>query len=109
MHFLGDNPREVIADLFMGKEKFAKKYLLNPRAWKALLEASTIFGKSRNLTSILKAQHLLLFAKSFMEKHDLDASRIARCNYAIAETDGVYPFCAFNNLHRFPKGKNDEF
>ncbi len=104
--FLGNNSREIIADLFRGKERFARKHILNPNAWRALLEASAIFGKSRKLSAILKAQHILLFAKSFMEKNDLDASRIAKCNYAIAATDGVYSFCAYNNLHRFSKGKS---
>ncbi len=103
-HFLGNNSREIIADLFRGKEKFARKHITNPKAWRALLEASSIFGKSKKLSSILKAQHILLFAKSFMEKDSLDENRIALCNYAIAETDGVYSFCAFNNLHRFAKG-----
>ncbi len=101
--FLGNNSHEIIADLFSGKERFAKKHVLNPNAWKALLEASAIFGKSRKLSAILKARHILLFAKSFMEKNDLDESRIAKCNYAIATTNGVYPFCAYNNLHRFTK------
>ena len=102
--FLGSNTREIIADLFDGKEKFARKHILNPSAWKALLEASAIFGRSKKLSAILKAQHILLFAKSFMERNGLDESRIHQCNYGIATTDGVYSFCAYNNFHRFSKG-----
>ncbi len=101
--FLGKNRREIIAELFGGKEKFARKHILNPNAWRALLEASAIFGSTRKLSEILKAQHILLFAKSFMEKKDLDESRINKCNYGIAATDGVFSFCAYNNLHRFSK------
>jgi len=32
----------------------------------------------------------------------LDPERVNRCCYAITDTAGVYSFCAFNNLYRFP-------
>ena len=32
----------------------------------------------------------------------LDPERIARCCYDITDAEGVYSFCAFNNLYRFP-------
>ena len=32
----------------------------------------------------------------------LDPERVAACCYGITDADGVYSFCAFNNLYRFP-------
>lgn len=102
--FLGSKGREILADLFLGKERFARKHIFHPKGWKALLEASAIFGSSGGLSSVLQSRHLLLFAKSFMEKEDLRESRLSLCNYALAETDGLYSFCAYNNLRRFQNG-----
>jgi len=101
LKFLGPDKRRVILDLFMGKERFARKYWRDPRAWQVLIEAAAIFGRNPNLKTILKSKHLLLFAKSFMEKEKLNPLRVNECNYALAATDGVYSFCAYNNLHRF--------
>ena len=98
--FFGTNRREKLLDLFMGRERFARKYMADPRAWKLLLESSAIFGKPPSLSSILKANHLLIFAKGFMEKTKLDPNRIGNCCYGIAATNGVYSFCAYNNLYR---------
>ena len=102
--FLGENKRSVILDLFMGKEKFGRKHLLNPKMWKLLQEGFGIFGQPPGLRSILDSKHILLFAKSFMERGAMDDERIDRCNYAIAEADEVYSFCAFNNIHRCKGG-----
>jgi len=99
--FLGENRRAKIMDLFMGKERFILKHLFDPSAWKLLLEAKNIFGNNPSLQSILKAKHLLLFAKSFMENDTLESNRVKKCNYAIAATDGVFSFCAYNNRYRF--------
>ena len=104
--FFGTDRREKLLDLFMGKERFARKYLTDPRAWKLLLEAAAIFGRPPSLGSILKANHLLIFAKGFMDKTKLDPDRIERCCYGIAATDGVYSFCAYNNLYRNHQAAN---
>lgn len=98
---LGDDQQRIIGDLFMGKERFCRKYLFDPKIWQLIIEAAAIFGDSPNLKSILQARHLLLFAKSFMEKETLDFNRIDQCCYGIATDDGVYSFCSYNNLHRF--------
>jgi len=99
--FLSSDKQGVILDLFMGKARFCQKYLLNPKSWPLLVEAAAIFGKSPDLQSILQARHLLLFAKSFMERKTLDLNRIDQCCYGIATEEGVYSFCAYNNLHRW--------
>jgi uncharacterized radical SAM superfamily Fe-S cluster-containing enzyme len=101
LKFLGRDKRRVILDLFMGKERFARTYWRDPKAWQVLIEAASIFGRNPNLQAILKSKHLLLFAKSFMEKNQLNPQRVNECNYGIATTDGVYSFCAYNNLYRF--------
>lgn len=101
--FLGEDSRTKVLDLFMGKERFCQKHLTNPKIWKVLMEAIKIFGSSPNITSVLKAKHILLFAKSFMERGAMDAERIEQCSYGISGADGVYSFCAFNNIHRFPQ------
>jgi len=36
-----------------------------------------------------------------MDKNVLDAERVNNCCYAISGKDGVFSFCAYNNLHRF--------
>jgi uncharacterized radical SAM superfamily Fe-S cluster-containing enzyme len=105
MNYLGKDKRTKILDLFSGRDRFYRKYLADPKAWKLLLEAAAIFGDRPSMKSILSARHILLFAKSFMEKDTLQPDRVERCNYAIAKTDGVYSFCAYNNLYRF-KSKN---
>jgi hypothetical protein len=100
VRFLGDDARETVLGLFRGKREFFLNYLCNPRAWGVIAKAAPIFG--RNPFNVLDAKHILLFAKSFMERDALDPERVARCCYGITDTDGVYSFCAFNNLHRFP-------
>jgi uncharacterized radical SAM superfamily Fe-S cluster-containing enzyme len=99
-NFFGTDRREKLLDLFMGRERFARKYMTDPRAWKLLLEGTAIFGSPPSLGSIMKAKHLLIFAKGFMEKSKLDPKRIENCCYGIAAADGVYSFCAYNNLYR---------
>lgn len=101
--FLGKEPRQVLLDLFRGKEYFCRKYLINPRSWQFIREAFDIFGNEHRLQSILQARHILLFAKSFMNGPDLDLDRLNRCCYGIATDQGVYSFCAYNNLHRFSR------
>jgi 7,8-dihydro-6-hydroxymethylpterin dimethyltransferase len=98
--FLGDDSREKVLALFGGKRRFFSCYLSNPGAWRLIARAAPIFGW--NPLNVLTTPHLLLFAKSFMERDALDGERIARCCYGITDADGVYSFCAFNNLHRFP-------
>ncbi|NNK58401.1 MAG: radical SAM protein [Desulfofustis sp.] len=100
-NFIGRNPRQILLDLFRGKEYFCRKYLISPRTWKFLAEAVDIFGTEHRLQSLLKARHILLFAKSFMDRPTLDPSRLNKCCYGIATDKGVYSFCAYNNLHRF--------
>jgi hypothetical protein len=98
--FLGDDRRETVLGLFAGKAAFFRRYLCNPAAWRLIAKAAPIFG--RNPVNVLRTSHLLLFAKSFMERDALDPERVARCCYGITDTAGVYSFCAFNNLYRFP-------
>lgn len=98
--FLGDDARDTVLGLFAGKRAFFTRYLCNPDAWRLIAKAAPIFGKSP--LGVLRSQHLLLFAKSFMERDALDPERIARCCYGITDAEGVYSFCAFNNLYRFP-------
>ena len=104
-NFLGNEPRQILLDLFRGKDYFCRKYLINPRTWKFLLEAVDIFGKERRIQSILQATHILLFAKSFMDRPDLDPERLSNCCYGIVDRAGVYSFCAYNNVHRFKNKK----
>jgi len=98
--FLGDDSREKVLALFRGKREFFACYLSNPGAWRLIAKAAPIFGY--NPLNVLKTKHLLLFAKSFMERDALDPERVNRCCYGITDTAGVYSFCAFNNLYRFP-------
>lgn len=97
---LGADQRNTILDLFQGKHKFLLRHLNNPGLWRAFCQAAPIFGKQPRLASILKADHLLLFAKSFMEPSGMLDERIDRCCYALAESRGVFSFCAYNNIHR---------
>ena len=101
--FLGLDRRQTILDLFQGKQKFYQKHLFDPKTWKALIEAVAIFGKRPSFQSIMNSNHILLFAKSFMESSSMDVGRVKQCCYGIAGTKGVYSFCAYNNLHRFPR------
>ena len=96
---VGDDPRTKVLDLFMGKVKFAAKHLTNANALRALRQAAPIFGGDPR--NVLEAKHLLVFAKSFMERDSMEDERIDQCIYAISGTEGVYSFCAFNNLYRF--------
>jgi 7,8-dihydro-6-hydroxymethylpterin dimethyltransferase len=98
--FLGDNSRDKVLGLFGGKQQFFSCYLANPGAWKLIAKAAPIFGA--NPLNVLRSKHLLLFAKSFMERDALDPERVSQCCYGITDTKGVFSFCAFNNLYRFP-------
>ena len=99
--FLGSDRRQTILDLFQGKAKFIGKHLLHPRTWKLLAEAAAIFGPIPRPKTILEARHLLLFAKSFMEREDVSCDRLQKCVYAMATDDGPVSFCAYNHFHRF--------
>jgi len=100
LRFLGDDGRDKVLGLFRGKRDFFVNYLCNPRAWRLIAKAAPIFGS--NPLNVMSSKHILLFAKSFMEREALDPDRVARCCYGITDADGVYSFCAFNNLYRFP-------
>ncbi|HZR82360.1 MAG TPA: radical SAM protein [Candidatus Binatia bacterium] len=106
LRFLGDDRREKVLGLFAGKREFFTRFLCNPRAWKLIAQAAPIFGASP--LNVLRAQHILLFAKSFMERDALDPARVASCCYGITDQEGVYSFCAFNNLYRFPDRTRSE-
>ena len=97
--FLGDDRRDALLDLFAGKREFFTRRLCRPEAWRLIAKAAPIFGY--NPLNVLRTPHLLLFAKSFMERDGLDAERVHACAYGISGADGVYSFCAFNNLYRF--------
>ena len=99
LSFLGKNSREKILAGFSGKKAFFFRYLLNPEAWRLIAKAAPIFGN--NPYNVLQSKSLLLFAKSFMEKDSLDPQRIQQCCYAITGEEGVFSFCAYNNLYRF--------
>jgi uncharacterized radical SAM superfamily Fe-S cluster-containing enzyme len=99
LEFLGDEGREKILGLFAGKRSFSLRYLSNSAAWKLLAKATPIFGN--NPVNVLSSKHILLFAKSFMERDAMDQERIKRCCYGITGAKGVFSFCAFNNLYRF--------
>ena len=103
--FLGTDKRQILLDLFKGKNYFCHKYLLKPQSWALLFEATAVLGRRGGLQSLLKAKHLLLFAKSFMERSAFDTSRLDQCCYGIVARDGVYSFCAYNNLYRIPTTK----
>ena len=97
--FLGDDSRDTVLGLFAGKREFFARHLCNPDAWRLIAKAAPIFRKPLD---VLRTKHLLLFAKSFMERDALDPERVDRCCYGITGSEGVYSFCAFNNLYRFP-------
>ncbi len=100
--FFGNEPRNKIMATFAGKKEFFFRHLFNPNAWKLIAKAAPIFGS--NPYNMLRTDHLLLFAKSFMETDTLDSQRIDQCCYAIAAEEGIFSFCAYNNLHRFSNG-----
>ncbi|MEW6272166.1 MAG: radical SAM protein, partial [Thermodesulfobacteriota bacterium] len=81
LRFLGDDSRDKVLALFRGKRDFFWRYLCNPRAWALIAKAAPVFGS--NPLSVLDAKHILLFAKSFMERDALDPERVARCCYGI--------------------------
>jgi uncharacterized radical SAM superfamily Fe-S cluster-containing enzyme len=97
--FLGNERRNMVLDAFAGKRAFFFRYLTNPEGWKLITKAVPIFGT--NPFNVLRTKNILLFAKSFMEREGLDPDRISRCCYAITGKDGVFSFCAYNNLYRF--------
>ena len=97
--FLGEDHRNKILATFAGKKDFFFRHLLNPKAWRLIKKAAPIFHS--NPYNVLRTDHLLLFAKSFMEKDTLDPQRISQCCYAISAQEGVFSFCAYNNLYRF--------
>jgi uncharacterized radical SAM superfamily Fe-S cluster-containing enzyme len=98
--FLGRNGRGKIFDLFDGKKEFFRRYMPNPRLWKILSKAAPIFND--NPLNALRSKHILLFAKSFMPPEALDPDRVEGCCYGITDKEGVFSFCVFNNLYRFP-------
>ncbi len=97
--FLGTRRREIILAGFAGKRDFFFRHLCNARAWRLIAKAAPIFG--RNPFNVLQRKTILLFAKAFMEKQDLDPQRMRHCCYAITGPGGVFSFCAYNNLYRF--------
>ena len=99
--FLGKNRHEKILAGFAGKADFFFRHLMSPSAWRLIAKAAPIFGA--NPFNVLKSKHILLFAKSFMEKDAMTRDRLRQCCYAITTPDGVYSFCAYNNHHRFAK------
>ena len=101
VQFLGDNASEKVLAGFAGKADFFFKYLTNPSAWRLIARAAPIFGN--NPYNVLKSKHILLFAKSFMEKEAMAPERVQHCCYAITTPDGVYSFCAYNNHYRFAR------
>ncbi|MFH1057331.1 MAG: radical SAM protein [Pseudomonadota bacterium] len=97
--FLGRKKRERLLDLWEGRKAYYLKHLANPAAWRLIAKAAAIFGP--NPASVVNTPHLLIFAKSFMERAALTPERVGQCCYAVTTPQGVYSFCAYNNLHRF--------
>ena len=97
--FMGAKRREIILAGFSGKRDFFFRHLCNANAWRLIAKAAPIFG--RNPYNVLQRKTILLFAKSFMEKQNLDPQRMGQCCYAITGPGGVFSFCAYNNLYRF--------
>ena len=104
--FLGENPREKIMGLFSGKKAFFSRHLVSPAALKLIAKAAPIFG--HNPLNVVRTDHILLFAKGFMDGPDLDPERVKRCCYGIASGDGVFSFCAYNNLYRSSHGSCEQ-
>ena len=101
LEFLGENSHEKLLDAFSGKREFFRRWLSKPSGWKLIAKAAPVFG--RNPLKVLETNHILLFAKSFMEHHSLHPERVNRCCYGISADRGVFSLCAFNNLYRFPE------
>ncbi|MEE9496765.1 MAG: radical SAM protein [Desulfobacterales bacterium] len=99
IEFLKNDGRQQILGAFAGKKDFFFRHLTSPVAWKLIAKAAPIFGK--NPYNVLRRKHILLFAKSFMDKDTLDTKRIDSCCYGITGEEGVFSFCAYNNLYRF--------
>lgn len=97
--FLGTDTREKILSLFSGKKSFYTKYLKDRRMWGMLAKAAPIFGA--NPYNWVRTQHLLLFAKSFMDAGCRQRNRLDQCCFALTGDAGVVSFCAYNNHHRF--------
>lgn len=97
--FLEKNGRGKIFDLFDGKKNFLRHHLLNRELWNILSKATPIF--KNNPLNVIRSKHILIFAKSFMAPEALDPERIKRCCYGITDKEGVFSFCAFNDLYRF--------
>jgi uncharacterized radical SAM superfamily Fe-S cluster-containing enzyme len=110
LDFLGDNARQVVIDMANGTPEFFARHLTNPRAWKFIAKAAPIFGHKP--FNVLRSKHLLLWAKAFMERPALDSARVDDCCYAMVDAEGVFSFCAYNNLYRVPErlgeGKREE-
>ncbi len=104
--FMGENRRETVLDLFAGKRKFFSRRLVNPAVWKLMAKAAPIFGY--NPFNVINTEHILLFAKAFMEPHSVDPERVNQCCYGISTAEGVFSFCAYNNLYRFPTGTHTQ-
>lgn len=98
--FMGVEVHQKVLASIAGKREFFFRYLANPAAWRLITKASPIFGS--NPFNVLRTKNILLFAKSFMERHALDPERVGRCCYAITGQEGVFSFCAYNNLYRLP-------
>jgi uncharacterized radical SAM superfamily Fe-S cluster-containing enzyme len=99
--FLGSRRREKVLDLFQGKKTFFLRHLTDGAARSLIRKAAPIFGN--NPLNVIRTENILLFAKAFMERKALDKKRIRECCYGISTLDGVYSFCAYNNLYRFPR------
>jgi uncharacterized radical SAM superfamily Fe-S cluster-containing enzyme len=99
--FLGPRRREKVLDLFQGKKAFFSRHLTGATARNLIRKAAPIFGY--NPLNVLRTENILLFAKAFMEREALDQKRVRECCYGISTSDGVYSFCAYNNLYRFPR------
>jgi uncharacterized radical SAM superfamily Fe-S cluster-containing enzyme len=97
--FLGTSPRDIIFDLFQGKTDFFKRHLSKPTTWSLIRKAAPIFDY--NPLNVLTTPHIVLFAKAFMPKHALRRARVNQCCYGISTPNGVFSFCAYNNLYRF--------
>ncbi len=100
IEFLKKDGRQKILGAFSGKRDFFFRHLTSPAAWKLIVKAAPLFGN--NPYNVLRRKHILLFAKSFMDQNALDAERVNCCCYAITGEKGVFSFCAYNNLYRFP-------
>ena len=102
---LAGRRHDAILGLFSGKQYFFDHFLTNPQSWKIIAKSAPLFG--RNPLNMLRAKHLLIFAKSFIQPGDEADDRLRQCCYGIATDTGVYSFCDYNHHHRFPATVND--